>query len=68
VPTAAFLRVPLTPEQERRRLVTIGQASEILTISPDTFKRTYGHLIREISPRRKGVQLGDVLDITAGRT
>jgi hypothetical protein len=68
VPTAAFLRVPLSPEQERKRLVPIGQAAELLSISTDTFKRTHGHLIKVISPRRRGVPLGDVLDIAAGRT
>jgi hypothetical protein len=68
VATAAFLRVPLTPEQERKRLVPIDQAAEILAISVDTFKRCHSDLIKTISPRRRGVSLGDVLDLAAGRT
>jgi hypothetical protein len=66
VATAAFLRVPLSTELERKRLVPLGQAAEILTISVDTFKRRYGGLIKTISPRRRGVTLGDVLDIASG--
>jgi hypothetical protein len=59
-------RVPLTPEQERRRLVPINQAAELLSISTDTFRRRFGHLIRTVSPRRCGVALGDVLDVASG--
>jgi hypothetical protein len=66
MPSAACFRVALTPEQERRRLVTIEQAAEILAMSEDTFRRHYSHLIRSISPRRRGVPLGDVLDIASG--
>jgi hypothetical protein len=67
VATAAFLRVPLSTELERKRLVPLGQAAEILAISVDTFKRHHSDLIKTISPRRRGVALGDVLDVAAGR-
>jgi hypothetical protein len=50
------------PEVERRRMVTVPDAASFKCISVDGFKRHYGHLIRQITPRRQGVQLGDLLD------
>jgi hypothetical protein len=63
MPAPADYRITLSPEQERKRIVTIPQAAEILAISEDTFRRRYGHLIRSLSPRRRGVSIGDVFDI-----
>jgi hypothetical protein len=63
MPAPADYRITLSPEQERKRIVTISQAAEILAISEDTFRRRYGHLIRSLSPRRRGVSIGDVFDI-----
>lgn len=60
-PTAAS-RVVLSPDLERRRRISVKQAAELRNISVDTFKRHYGHLIRQESPRRQSVKLGDVLD------
>jgi hypothetical protein len=56
-------RVALSPEQERKRIITISQAAEILAISHDTFRRRYPHLIKNLSVRRRGVTIGDVFDI-----
>jgi hypothetical protein len=66
MPSRSDFRIVLTPEQERRRLVTISQAADILAVSEDTFRRQYSHLIKTISPRRRAVALGDVFDIAAG--
>jgi hypothetical protein len=52
----------LSPEQEKRRRISVRQAAELRNISEDTFRRHYGHLIRQESPRRQSVALGDVLD------
>ena len=60
---APIHRVQLTPEQERRRKVSLRQAEEITGLSEDTLRRRYGHLIKKLSPRRSGMDLGDVLDI-----
>jgi hypothetical protein len=66
MPAPTDLRVALTPEQQRRRIVSTRQASEILGLSEDTVRRVYPHLIKRISPRRVGIALGDVLDIASG--
>jgi hypothetical protein len=67
MPSPTDCRVVLTPEHERRRLLTIQQAAEFLALSEDTFRRQYSHMIKTISPRRRGVALGDVLDVAGGR-
>jgi hypothetical protein len=65
MPAPTNHRVRLSPEQEKKRIVTIQQAAELLAISEDTFRRRHGHLIKSVSPRRRGVRIGDVFDIAA---
>jgi hypothetical protein len=55
-------RLELTPEQEKRRRISVQQAAELRGISEDSFRRHYGHLIEKTTPRRDTVKLGDVLD------
>lgn len=55
-------RLELTPEQEKRRRISVQQAAELKGISEDTFRRHFPHLIEKITPRRDVVRLGDVLD------
>jgi hypothetical protein len=55
-------RVTLSRELELERTITVREAAEINSLSEDTFKRTFGHLIRKISPRRSGVKLRDALN------
>jgi hypothetical protein len=55
-------RLTLSPEQEKRRRISVRQAAELKNISEDTFRRHYRSLIRQESPRRQSVALGDVLD------
>jgi hypothetical protein len=62
LPAPTISRVMLSPEQEKRRRISVRQAAELRNISEDTFRRHYGHLIRQESPRRQSVALGDVLD------
>lgn len=45
------------------RIVSISQASRISSLSIDTIRRRHGHLIRQLSPRRQGLRLRDVLAI-----
>jgi len=52
----------LTPEQEKRRRISVKQAAELKNISEDSFRRHYGHLIEKTTPRRDTVKLGDALD------
>jgi hypothetical protein len=55
------VKLLLSPEQEKRRRISVKQAAELKNISEDTFRRHYRHLIRQESPRRQSVALGDVL-------
>jgi hypothetical protein len=55
-------RIELTPEQERRRRISVAQAAELKGVSVDTFRRHFSHLIEKTTPRRDTVRLGDVLD------
>jgi hypothetical protein len=55
--------VKLTPEQERKRRISVAQAAELRNLSVDTFRRHFPHLIRKDTPRRDTCRLGDVLDI-----
>ena len=48
-------------EIERRRFVTVDEAARLKSVSRDTFQRYYAHLIQDLSPRRRGVRLGDLL-------
>jgi hypothetical protein len=47
----------------RRRKISVKRAAELNDISEDTFRRRYRHLIKDVSPRRQAVELGDALDI-----
>jgi hypothetical protein len=62
MPAPMERRVSLSPELERRRIISVQQAAEIKNLSEDTFKRHYPHLIKKLSPRRIGCELGEVLD------
>jgi hypothetical protein len=65
MPAPTTARVTLSPEQENRRRISVKQAAELKNISEDTFRRHYRHLIRQESPRRQSVAIGDVLDDSA---
>ena len=39
----------------------------VTTLSHDSVKRHYPHLVVKLSPRREGMSLGNALDIAAGR-
>jgi hypothetical protein len=62
MPPASLRKVTLSPDQERRRGISVDQAAEIKGISPDSFRRHFPHLIEKVTPRRDIVRLGDVLD------
>jgi hypothetical protein len=46
---------------ELEKHVSVPEAAKLKGISPDTFKRHYGHLIRKTSPRRNTVKMRDLL-------
>jgi len=48
---------------ERKRMIPVPKAAKFKSISTDTFTRRYRHLIKQVSPGRVAVELGDVLDL-----
>jgi hypothetical protein len=60
--TPKMVRCGLPADLERKRIISVPEAAEIKNVSADTFKRHYAHLIKKLSPRRRGVMLGDVID------
>jgi hypothetical protein len=56
-------KVELSREAERRKKIPVKQAAEIAGMAEPTFRRHYGHLIKQLSPGVQGVTLGDVEDI-----
>jgi hypothetical protein len=51
-----------SPDIERHRMIPVPDAAAFKALSVDSFERHYGHLIRKVSPGRRGVKLGDLMD------
>jgi hypothetical protein len=52
----------LSAENERRRKISIPHAAFLKGVSVSTFMRQFPHLVEQLSARRKGCELGKVLD------
>jgi hypothetical protein len=52
----------LTP-LELKQKISVPKAAALNDMSPDTFERHYGHLIKKVSPRRNVVELGDAITL-----
>lgn len=48
---------------ELKRKISVQEAAALNSLSPDTFARTYRHLIKKVSPRRNAVELGDAINL-----
>ena len=59
----ARLFAELPAELALRRKISVREAAELNNLSEDSFRRHYKHLIKDISPRRQAVELGDALAI-----
>jgi hypothetical protein len=59
--------VPLRRPKRQLKRELEHSAEEITGLSKDTLKRRYPHLIRDLSERREGMQLGDALEIANGK-
>jgi hypothetical protein len=53
----------LPPDLAAKRKVSVREAAALNDMSEDTFRRNYSHLIKDVSPRRQAVDLGDALAI-----
>jgi DeoR/GlpR family transcriptional regulator of sugar metabolism len=51
-----------------QRKISVKEAAALNNVSEDTFKRHYSHLIKQISPKRGAVTLGDALAIGEGKS
>ena len=58
--------IPLRKPKRPAR-VEVLSAEEITGLSEDTLKRRFPHLIRQLSDRRRGMQLGDAITIANGK-
>jgi hypothetical protein len=50
-------------EFELERMLTLDEVAKFRGLSKDSIRRHYGHLIRRLSPRRRGMNLRDALTI-----
>jgi hypothetical protein len=61
-----------TPQPERprwvelERVVPLDEAEQLTSLSHDTLRRRFPNLIVNLSPRRVGMRLRDVLAINSG--
>ncbi len=55
----------LPPELQLKRVLSLKEVSLLTSLSADSLHRHYAHLIRDLSPRRKGMTVEDVLKIGA---
>jgi hypothetical protein len=46
-----------------KRKIPVPEAAALNDLSEDTFRRRHSHLIKQVSPRRDAVELGDALAI-----
>jgi hypothetical protein len=63
-----MLDTPLPREIELERIVSLDDAAKISGISRDGLQRHYRHLIRQLSPRRIGMKLKDVIAIGSAQS
>jgi hypothetical protein len=47
-------------------ILPIENVTKITSLSRDTISRRYPHLVKKLSPRRKGMRLSDALAIARG--
>jgi hypothetical protein len=45
------------------RMLSLAEAAQLTSLSEDTLRRRYSHLIRKLSPRRCAIRLRDALAI-----
>jgi hypothetical protein len=55
--------ITLPPELAPHRKVSVPYAAALNSMSEDTFRRYFSHLIKQLSPRRQAVDLRDALAI-----
>jgi len=53
----------LSPELELERIVTLREAYDLSGLSPDAWRDNYPDLIIQLSPRRQGIKLKNVLSV-----
>jgi hypothetical protein len=51
---------------ELQRIVTLAEGARLAGVSLDTLKRRHGDKIIKLSPRRRGIRIGDALHLSPG--
>jgi len=51
-----------------KQKIRVKEAAALNDMSEDSFRRHYSHLIKQVSPRRDAVELGDALAIGAPKS
>jgi hypothetical protein len=46
-----------------KKKIPVKEAAALNDMSEDTFRRRYRHLIKQVSPRRDAVELGDAIAV-----
>ena len=64
MPAPTDNRIQLSSERELDRILPLGQAAEISSLSADTLKRRHPDKLIRLSPRRLGMRLRDALMFT----
>lgn len=57
------VKIQMSDRQELRRKISVKEAAALNAMSEKSFRRHYRHLIKQLSPRRQAVELGDALAI-----
>lgn len=52
---------PMSRDRDLERIVSLREASRLMSVSPDTIRRRHGDKILQLSPRRQGMRLRDAL-------
>jgi hypothetical protein len=58
----------LPPKLELDRIISLQEAEQVSSLSPDSWKRNHPEKIVDLSPRRKGVRLRDALMLRKSAT
>jgi len=61
MPTPAADDFKLPPALELDRIISLQEAEKVSSLSVDSWKRHHADKVVELSPRRRGVRLGDAL-------
>lgn len=63
MPSTTKGKLPISPERELDRILSLQEAALLRGCSTDTLKRRFPDKIIRVSPRRRGMRLRDALQL-----